>query len=541
MQCSFANRDCGDSRGKVVGEEMALRERLEHFDLDVPNSHLKFSERLARENNWTIRHARRVIVEYKRFLELAVTAGHTVTPSDDVDQAWHLHMVYTRSYWEELCQEVLRQPLHHGPTKGGQRERDRYEDLYAKTKESYCRIFGESPPADIWPESEERFRQSIQSVRVDRGRNWVIPKPAIAQVAGACTLASAPLAVVGTDILLGAGLFDADGSTFLLFYLILFAIALTIGFMLRSRLRKDPGMGQVPPSPEKVGWAASAVLAGGYNRAVMAVIARLRSEGRVNLVKNKLVADVKFAQGLATPTQSAGWSPASATPATAAKTIGDTQEDLAILNSAEKLICAKESGIKIDKFAKSLHSELNRTSIFLEQLDLWSSSGERLSRGLATAGPLGFLFLIGLARCFLGVTRDRPIGFLVLLLVVTGIACIAFLASFPRRTKLGDHSVQQLQAKYPKSNNGKDLDRDKNSQTADYNPVMDAPFRMGLYGAAFMSGSAIGDDAAFYNMLKTQSGSMPGGDGGAVFNGGGCRGDGGGDAGCGGGCGGCGG
>ncbi|MEK6230809.1 MAG: hypothetical protein N2A42_03075 [Luteolibacter sp.] len=35
------------------------------------------------------------MTEYKRFVALAMLAGHPVTPSEEVDQAWHLHLVYT--------------------------------------------------------------------------------------------------------------------------------------------------------------------------------------------------------------------------------------------------------------------------------------------------------------------------------------------------------------------------------------------------------------------------------------------------------------
>ena len=61
----------------------------------------------------------RVIEEYRKFLYLLASAGHPVTPSDQVDQAWHLHLTYTRSYWEDLCEKTIGKPLHHGPTKGG--------------------------------------------------------------------------------------------------------------------------------------------------------------------------------------------------------------------------------------------------------------------------------------------------------------------------------------------------------------------------------------------------------------------------------------
>ena len=88
--------------------------KLEALDLDG-GAALTVSKRLARDNGWTSAFAQRVVLEYKRFVYLAATCGHPVTPSDEVDQAWHLHLVYTRSYCDELCGQVLGFALHHGP------------------------------------------------------------------------------------------------------------------------------------------------------------------------------------------------------------------------------------------------------------------------------------------------------------------------------------------------------------------------------------------------------------------------------------------
>ena len=153
-----------------------LWQALETFDLDQPGVALTFSQRLARENGWSHHFAQRVVTEYKRFLYLAMRAGHPVTPSDEVDQAWHLHLVYTRSYWEDLCASTLGQPLHHGPTKGGQAEDTKFHDWYSRTKESYERLFGSFPPADIWPSHEHRFDASRTFRRVDTSSVWMIPK-----------------------------------------------------------------------------------------------------------------------------------------------------------------------------------------------------------------------------------------------------------------------------------------------------------------------------------------------------------------------------
>src|SRR4030095_16273385 len=107
-----------------------LLRRLEQFQLDSPETALPFSARLARENQWTLAYTRRVIAEYKRFAFLAVAAGHPVSPSEDVDQAWHLHLTYSEGYWKHFCPEILGRPLHHQPTKGGCDEREKFSDWY---------------------------------------------------------------------------------------------------------------------------------------------------------------------------------------------------------------------------------------------------------------------------------------------------------------------------------------------------------------------------------------------------------------------------
>ena len=83
----------------------ALWNRLEEFSFDKPGVDFSFSERLRHENQWSAEYTERVLMEYRRFLYLCVEAGHPVTPSDAVDQAWHLHLCYTRSYWEESSAE----------------------------------------------------------------------------------------------------------------------------------------------------------------------------------------------------------------------------------------------------------------------------------------------------------------------------------------------------------------------------------------------------------------------------------------------------
>lgn len=148
------------------------------FEPDDPGAQLPFTARLAREQGWTHVFAGRVVGEYKRFVALAMLAGHPVTPSEQVDQAWHLHMVYTESYWHGLCRDTLGCDLHHSPTAGGSDEGAKFTDWYVKTLESYRRIFGAEPPADIWPSPGDRFADAAGGRWVNTADFWLVPKPA---------------------------------------------------------------------------------------------------------------------------------------------------------------------------------------------------------------------------------------------------------------------------------------------------------------------------------------------------------------------------
>lgn len=156
---------------------IVLWNNIEDFEIGFPDASLSFADRLARENGWARDFAERVIQEYRRFCFLAMTAGHPVTPSEEVDQAWHLHLLYTENYWTDFCGKVLRRPLHHGPTRGGRREGEKYSDWYQATLESYAQAFGEEPPVDIWPAVQARFRDAHRFRRINTASHWVIRKP----------------------------------------------------------------------------------------------------------------------------------------------------------------------------------------------------------------------------------------------------------------------------------------------------------------------------------------------------------------------------
>jgi len=180
----------------VVTLPTPLWERLRDYPIDDPGVEFPFSKRFARENGWSSDYTARVILEYKRFLYLCAGAGHPVTPSDEVDQAWHLHLCYTRSYWDEVCGGIIGRPIHHGPTRGGKSEGEKFGAWYARTLESYAVHFGHAPPPDIWPASRVRFDARRDFRRIDVSRFHLLPRSAkwkAAAVAGALALCGCTL------------------------------------------------------------------------------------------------------------------------------------------------------------------------------------------------------------------------------------------------------------------------------------------------------------------------------------------------------------
>lgn len=158
-------------------QQEALWIKIHEFDIDGEPASFPFARRLAKENAWSPEYTHQVIEEYRKFLFLCAAAGHPCSPSDEVDEAWHLHLLYTDSYWNRLCKEVLPKPLHHGPTRGGKQESVKFQDWYAKTLQSYAKFFGE-PPRAVWPTPEDRYRKPVPV----KNEYFMIPKRLVTRV-----------------------------------------------------------------------------------------------------------------------------------------------------------------------------------------------------------------------------------------------------------------------------------------------------------------------------------------------------------------------
>jgi uncharacterized protein (TIGR04222 family) len=378
--------------------------RLVALDLDGQAT-FSFSKRLARDNGWSLAFAQRVVLEYKKFVYLAATCGHPVTPSDEVDQAWHLHLVYTRLYWDDLCGRVLGFALHHGPTKGGAAEGHKFQDWYAATRQSYQAAFEEAPPADIWPSAAVRFGEAPHFRRVNMRSNWLLPKPRLPKwqrprlpahrLVGFGLLGLLMLAGCTTRTPLNP--FNWYGPEFLGLFWGLCCTLLPLACWLRYRGQGMKEMHEGPPPSTY----ALARLAEHGRRVADSALAALYFSGHVVFTSSGLVKRTT-------------------NPAPTDAYERSIWNRLAVGGSP--LADAQQWGLSgSNPTLAALDNELEVAGLLLPR-----SERRRLDKlPLLTALALG---LFGIIKVLVGVNRDRPVGFLLLSLLGLGIA--TFLTQF---------------------------------------------------------------------------------------------------------------
>ncbi|MBI2717509.1 MAG: hypothetical protein HYX36_01930 [Rhizobiales bacterium] len=112
--------------------------RLAFLERQAGDSRLSLPHLAAKAERVDIGAARRLVEEYRRFLFLAMRAGHAVTPPAPIERVMRQHEAQDPNYWEALAGMIVERPLVDGA---------------ASTTESYQKIFGEPPPVDIWSSS----------------------------------------------------------------------------------------------------------------------------------------------------------------------------------------------------------------------------------------------------------------------------------------------------------------------------------------------------------------------------------------------------
>ena len=399
-----------------------LLQRLEQFQLDNPEASFPFSHKLARENGWTAHHARRVMAEYKRFAFLACAAGHPVSPSEDVDQAWHLHLTYSESYWDVFCPQILQRSLHHQPSRGGDSETEKFEEWYAKTLDSYRKFFGEDPPADIWPDPETRRATRHEFVRVDLERNWVVLRPKInvkSKFSRAVVLAAVVFCGTGAMLAQSVNVFDWRGPDFLVFYVVLYLVCLAAAIWLRRSLRTPGDDIGAMTAPALDGYSL-AFLNGGPVLAVNTAIVSLASRKAISVDKS-------------------------------ARSLTSLAPEPPFTHPLEKVVYQAAQGATGNSIANVRASVLGPISEMAQNLqregllvDVETARKAVLVPLLVALAPVA----AGVVKIFIGISRDRPVTYLVLMCIASVFISLIACARRPRRSRKGDAVLNLLRSRY---------------------------------------------------------------------------------------------
>jgi uncharacterized protein (TIGR04222 family) len=482
----------------MEAKDAQLLQRIEEFSLDAPDAAYPFSARLAKENQWSAEFARRALVEYKRFVFLAMVAGHPVSPSDAVDQVWHLHLTYTQSYWKQFCGEVLQRPFHHQPTKGGMDEHAKFEDWYTRTLASYRKFFREEPPADIWPDGTAPAKPHPEYVRVDVRENWVIPKvrlPWLRHAKWAGYAAGLALLAAGCRSASGGwkSPFDLSGPDFLLFYVVLMAGVLVAAAFWRRALRDTENY--QPPSQREPDGYELAYLNGGEALAVNAAV--------VSLAQQKVLK-------------------VTGTPAELAVT-GELSAEAHPLERAVVTGVGSSLCTKLAELRPALEQPIGAV-VEAARRQGWALTEVQQARArwwpalVALVGPV-----IGIIKVMVGLHRDRPVALLLMLVLASLVAIGVLIGRRPRTTRAGDELLRRMRERYATMRGPAVI----NSPAT---PAM-VPLALGLFGLAVLADTSMAD-------MRKNLGPPPGSSG----CGSSCGSSGGGSS-CGGssGCGGCGG
>jgi uncharacterized protein (TIGR04222 family) len=271
------------------------------------------------------------------------------------------------------------------------------------------------------------------------------------------------------------GPFDWTGGPFLTLYIILFLIVILLGIIIPARMRPE-GRHRPITDPEQL-----AYLSGGSARLADTVTARLlAAKALVIGDKNKLDIAARHAT-----------------------------------TRAETGVLALTAPLDWARIERAVRPEATRIQSDLERAGLMLDRSERANLRYWALLPYAMLLMFGATKLAIGEARERPVGFLIALLVVTAILALIRAASIARLTRAGSEALAKAR---------KDADRIRRApQTAE------TAMAVALFGTAVLVGSEL--DA--FHKMRTASGDSGSGGGDSGSGDGGCGSGGGGCGGCG--------
>lgn len=272
------------------------------------------------------------------------------------------------------------------------------------------------------------------------------------------------------------GPLDWNGPAFLSLYLTLLVAALILSLALPAQLRP-----RGRPATGTVDAETLALLAGGPTRFAESVTARLLSRGALQLrsMGRFLVLAPETAAGTA----------------------------------AERAVLRLPSPTSWKQLFRVLHAEADGLQSRLQQAGLLADAAERQRMRFWRAAPFLAVGGFGAVKLCIGIGRDRPVGFLTALLVVTAVLALMRWFGGDRRTAAGVDALREARKRHS---------RLARAPTAD-----ELGLGVALFGTVVLAGSGWAD----FHRLRTPNTDSSSGDGSGSS---GCGSGGGGGGGCGG-------
>jgi len=348
--------------------------------------------KLRAEQAWSLEQAREALEEYRRFCLLAATGP--AIPSQEVDQVWHLHLSFTRDYWQRFCPEALGCDLHHEPGPANALMRERYAETLAR----YAETFG-PPPLAWWPGTRQRFAAR----QAPRRRPRFFFRPHLAWLGLLLLLPALALA-------LGPNPLDWPGPNFLALYVALMAACFVATRLWRRSLRAS----LQPALPGSLTPYETALLAGGRARVIDVAVTELLTQGHARWDDKKRQFDVQDSAQPGSPLLAG-------------------------------VLAAIRQSPRPPLAPRKLAAQFEPLEARLRSLGLWLDADQARRAAWQPTLLSGALLAFGALKLTVGVQHDRPIGFLIVLMFVTFFATLGMALSRPRRSREGDRLLQDLQ------------------------------------------------------------------------------------------------
>lgn len=432
----------------------------------------RFRQQLVMLTGWSAQDCSAAIDEYLKFCWLAAHRQGAVSPSEEIDKVWHLHLTYTRDYWDDFCPNRLGMTLHHCPALGRPGEAQSLRSRYAETLHAYAERFGE-PSARWWPSPRR------DAVRPAIWRRWLRPLNA-ARAAGVA-IALLPLSAIAQSRPLNP--LDWQGGDFLMLYAALLLIALIGGGVYRAfRTRSGDTRGSMATEP---GVWSLAFLAGGPERVTDSAVAELHRTGAIEWDESSRSLRVT---GVEPPTDP-------------------------VLRAVHAN--AGSSGFSAARIGGA--SAIQSLRVDAERRGWWFTREEATAIVRAQVLPLLALSGFAAAKIAVGLSRDKPVVFLVILTVLTLVCALVVWLSRPKITAAGRALLAAQKSKHKL-----EVRAHRDAHVA---------LAVALGGTAVLSGTALAGYHSFRqppssgDSSSDSSSSDSGGDGGGGGGCGGCGGD----------------